>query len=62
MPEDKVDPDELREFLNANQGLRDDDNWGKTQYTKLVCYLGWLEGGRGYSGPDADAREATRGK
>jgi hypothetical protein len=62
MPEDKVDPDELREFLNANQGLRDEDNWGKTQYIKLVCYLDWLESGRGYSGPDADAREATRGK
>lgn len=53
MPEDKMDPGELREFLNVHRGLRDDDSWGKTQYIKLVCYLDWLESGPGYSGSDA---------
>ena len=45
MPEDKVDPAELRKFLNSTRHLRDDDNWRKTQYIKLVCFLDWLENG-----------------
>ena len=45
MPEDKVNPGELRGFLNTNQHLRC-ENWSKTQYIKLVCFLDWLENGR----------------
>jgi hypothetical protein len=45
MPAPKVDPDELRKFLNIHDDLRYADSWGKTQYVKLVCYLDWLENG-----------------
>lgn len=52
MPPDKVDPDELRIFLNANRDVRADANWVTTQYFKLVCFLDWLENGQGRrSGP-----------
>ena len=46
MPPEKVDPAELRTFLNANQQLRH-DSWAKTQYVKLVCFLDCLENGQG---------------
>lgn len=46
MPEDKVDPGELRVFLNANPQLRDQDSFTGTQYIKLACFLDWLENGR----------------
>lgn len=46
MPPDKVDPNQLRDFLNTNPRLRDDDSWRKTQYIKLVCFLDWLENGQ----------------
>ena len=45
LPPDRVDIDELRAFLRRNQGSLEDD-WSKTQYAKLVCYLDWLEYGR----------------
>ena len=45
MPEDRVDPNELRAFLNTNRHLRY-ETWAKTQYVKLVCFLDWLENGR----------------
>jgi len=42
----KVNPSELRTFLNTNRHLRH-EKWSKTQYGKLVCFLDWLENGRG---------------
>jgi len=44
LPEKKVDPEELRTFLNENIDLRE-DQWLNTQYVKLVCYLDWIENG-----------------
>jgi hypothetical protein len=45
MPEDKVDPGELRDFLNDNGHVRDSGGWDKIQYVKLVCFLDWIENG-----------------
>ena len=44
MQPEKVDPDELRNFLNLHQQLRHEP-WAQTQYIKLVCFLDWLENG-----------------
>jgi hypothetical protein len=57
MPPDRVDPDQLRDFLNANPRLRDDDSWRKTQYIKLTCFLDWLE--NGWAKPDVTESTAT---
>lgn len=44
MPASKVDPAELRDFLQRRRDMRN-DNWNGTQYAKLACYLDWLENG-----------------
>jgi hypothetical protein len=59
MPAVKVDPDQLREFLNTNPRPRDDDSWRKTQYIKLVCFLDWLENGRAKPDPTGSAAPVT---
>lgn len=58
MPADKVDPHQLREFLNANPKLRD-ASWKGTVYFKLVCFLDWLENGRGQLGTAQSATPGT---
>jgi hypothetical protein len=40
----KVDPMELRGFLQRRRNMRNDACNG-TQYAKLACYLDWLENG-----------------
>lgn len=47
MPPEKVDPDELRNFLNLHQQQLRHAPWAKTQYIKLVCFLDWIENGQG---------------
>lgn len=44
LPASKVDPTELRDFLQRRRNARN-DAWNGTQYAKLVCYLDWLENG-----------------
>lgn len=40
MSQEKVNPKELRDFLTSNRHFRQEGNWEKTQYVKLVCLLG----------------------
>ena len=40
----KIDPGELRDFLQRRRAMRD-ETWNGTQYAKLACYLDWLENG-----------------
>ena len=47
MPPEKVDPDELRTFLNLYQQQLRNAPWAQTQYIKLVCFLDWIENGQG---------------
>jgi hypothetical protein len=48
LPADKIDPAELRTFLSAHPELRH-GSWNGTRFVKLVCFLDWLENGRGKS-------------
>ena len=58
MPPGKVDPDELRTFLNLHQQLRHEP-WAQTQYIKLVCFLDWIENGQGTQAHHAVADGGT---
>jgi hypothetical protein len=58
MQPEKVDPDELRNFLNLHQQLRHEP-WAQTQYIKLVCFLDWIENGQGTQSHHHHYRDAV---
>lgn len=45
LPEEKVSPAEIREFLQREWPLFKETQWMETQYIKLACFLDWVEHG-----------------